>query len=548
MQPPITIHSDAEPPSHEPRWQRFFYWLAGARHETLRRCPPTERERIAVLGSTVLIPTVMGFLGMIFYTKSRFQDPPWFSIILISLAWAFVIMNTDRILLATYRPFQSRGRRFMQVGFRFLLASVVSVAISFPFCLDQYRPAIVHRYQTEYQGRLNAMRSEEAAGRKALRDRLEEIRTTGETDRNQLIADFTTQHEALTTQLPGLQKAIINPEAYADLRLEEERKKAGEADFLAPASAATRSVLARIDTQKEALSRVKADLATQEDLHRRLVEATAREALGQPNEFYPEVKKAGRGPRLKDMQTRDRLVQGEIRRLQSAEAATEAALQASARELATARLADKNAWLDALPGRRDSFVDEGNEKERIRKEQLAKVTADIATLEQDHKARLDKLAEHLAALEAEQAEAVKRHDATHLPPIERLEKKISGVFDPMEETIGLYKIIFQTAPDATEQEKAEGGHKWIAGLFQFLVIFGTLFVLDLVPIMAKIFSRPGPYDVLVEHMEFIANMNLTAYKAAYLRQHSTTWSDDQTDPARRLLESRRLLDEETKDS
>ena len=83
-----------------------------------------------------------------------------------------------------------------------------------------------------------AARYPSRAGRKALRDRLEEIRTTGETDRKQLIADFTTQHEALTTQLPGLQKAIINPEAYADLRLEEERKKAGEADFLAPASAA----------------------------------------------------------------------------------------------------------------------------------------------------------------------------------------------------------------------------------------------------------------------------------------------------------------------
>lgn len=47
----------------------------------------------------------------------------------------------------------------------------------------------------------------------------------------------------------------------------------------------------------------------------------------------------------------------------------------------------------------------------------------------------------------------------------------------------------------------------MAGLFQFLVIFGTLFLLDLVPIAAKLLSRPGAYDILVEHSEFIANAN-----------------------------------------
>jgi hypothetical protein len=534
-------------PNHDPyapppsgRFQRFCYWLAGAREETLQHCPATERERIAVLGSTVLIPTIMGFLGMIFYTKSRFQDPPWFSIILISIAWAAVILNTDRILLATYRPFQPWWRRCMQVCFRFLLAGVVSVAISFPFCLDQYRPAIVHRYQTELQGKLNAMRNEEAAGRKELRDRLEQIRAKSETDRKQLTADFTAQHDALTGQLPDLQKAIVNPEAYADTRMEEERKKAGEPTFVAPASAATRNILAQIDAQKETLAKTKSELEAKQDLHRRLVEAIAREALGQPNEFYPEVKKPGEGPRLKDMQARDRATVAEANRLESASVAQQAALVASDRQLADSRLADKNAYLDALANKREAFVEEGKEKERIRKDRLAKVMADIAQLETDHAARLEKLAQHTAALEADHASGMKRHDDTFLPPIARLEQKINGVFDPMEETIGLYKVIFEVAPDATEEEKRDSGHKWMAGAFQFLVIFGTLFVLDLVPIMAKIFSRPGPYDVLVEHPEFIANENLTAYKQAYSKQHSGRWEDDDTPSDKKLLKSRKL--------
>jgi hypothetical protein len=527
-------------PPREGRLQRFFYWLAGARTETLRHCPPTERERIAVLGSTVLIPTIMGFLGMIFYTKSRFQDPPWLAIVLISLAWAAVILNVDRILLATYRPFQPWWRRFMQVCFRFLLAGVVSVAISFPFCLDQYRPAIVHRYQTELQAKLNQMRMDEAAGRKALRERLEEIRTKAETDRKQIIADFTTRHEALSGRLPALQKAIVNPETYGDERIDEERKKAGEPDFVAPASGATRNVLAQIDAQKETLAKTQAELETKLDLHRRLVEAIAREALGQPNEFYPEVKKPGEGPRLKDMQARDRATMADAGRLESAVSAQRAALVASDRQLADARLADKNAYLDALPAKRAAFVEEGKEKERLRQLELAKVQAEIAQLETDHQARLQKLAEFTAALESEHASSVKRHEETFLPPIARLEQKINGIFDPMEETIGLYKVIFEPPPDATPEEKAAFGNKWMAGLFQFLVIFGTLFVLDLVPIMAKIFSRPGPYDVLVEHPEFIANENLTAYKRAYAEQPQNAWADDGHAPERALLRSRKL--------
>ena len=51
---------------------RPFYWLAGARWETLRQCDATERERIAVIGSAVLIPTIMAFLGMLVLFEEPF--------------------------------------------------------------------------------------------------------------------------------------------------------------------------------------------------------------------------------------------------------------------------------------------------------------------------------------------------------------------------------------------------------------------------------------------------------------------------------------------
>ena len=458
---------------------RPLYWLAGARWEALRDCDATERERVAVIGSTVLIPTTMAFLGMLFYSRSRFADPPWVACAAISAAWAFVIMNTDRILLATYRPFQPWHRRFMQVVFRFGLAAVVSVAIAFPFCLDQFRPAIQHRYQTEYQQLLGTLREEESSVRKQLKE------------------EYRTQHDALDAQLPPLQNAITNPEVYADQKIEDERKRVTEPDFVPPASGATRGVLAQIEAAKETLAKTKSGLEEKQDLHRRLVEATARESLGQPNEFYPEVKKAGDGPRTKDLQARDRATVVEIRRLESAAGAQTEALLALDKTLAAARLSDRNNYLDGVTARRDAYVEEAREKERSRKERLERLNADLAQLTSDHE------------------DARKLHAARYLPRIALYERKMTGVLDPMEQTIGLYKVIFLIGPDADDIERREYKYRWIAGLFPFLVIFGTLFTLDLVPIMAKIFSRPGPYDVLVEEREYIALENLRAFYGEY---------------------------------
>ena len=538
-QPNHELPPEADVPARWDRWMRPLYWLAGARWEALQYCPATERERIAVLGSTVLIPTIMSFLGMIFYAKSRFHEPPWLSVTGIALAWAFVIMNTDRILLATYRPFQPWWRKFMQVCFRFTLSGVVSVAIAFPFCLDQYRPAITYYYQTKLQAKLDTLRELEIADRHDITAMLQKIREDNEVARKQLTDDFSARNEALTAQLPDLQKAILNPEDYADERMEAERKKASDPEFVAPASGATRTVISHIEAQKETVAKISTELEAKQDIHHRLVEAIAREALGQPNEFYPEKKKPGDGPRLKDMQARDRAVMVDVRRLEAAAAAQQAALIASDKELAAARLTDRNAYLDSLSTRRDAFVAEGNEKERIRKLKLEKVTAQIAELETSHTGRLAKLAEHTNALETDHSVAAKRHDEKFLPSLAILQSKQSGVFDPMEETIGLYKVIFEPPPDANAEEKADNKGRWIAGLFQFLVIFGTLFILDLVPIMAKIFSRPGPYDVLVDHPEFISGENLRVFRAKY-GEHATDWSNAgmAEDPAaHRLVQS-----------
>lgn len=511
------------------RLQNFLYWLAGAHWETLRLCPAAERERVAVLGSSVLVPTVMAFLGMFFFARSRFAEPPFFSVLFVSLLWAFVILNTDRTLIALYRPFQPLWRRMIQVLFRLGLASVVSLAIAFPFCLDQYRPAIRFRYQTELQDKLNDLRNTEAKGRSELREQLTKLRETSEIDRRKLHADSVKLRDSLAGQLPALEAAQLNPEIFADQKMEAERQRVTATDFVAPASGATLNIIAQIDVHKETSERLGKLLEEQQSMHRRLVEATAREELGQSNEFYPEAKKPGEGPRLKDMKSRNLRVETEMRRLEIARQTAGVDLAASEAALARARLTDRNAYLDSINAKRTAFLEEAKERDKIRRDRLVQVNAQIEQTEAEHAQQLRKLDNHTLTQEEDYARAQQRHDDTFLPHIKRLESKINGIFDPMEETIGLYKVIFLPPPDMPEDAKLQ--YRWLAGVFQFFVVFGTLFLLDLIPIIVKLLSRPGPYDILVEHSEFVANLNWVAFER-HFQKHGSAWpGEDLASPA-----------------
>lgn len=497
-------------PHLPPRWQRFLLWLAGARWEILQKCPASEQERLAILGSTILVPTVMSFLGMFFFAKSGFENPPFLAVFAVSLLWAFVIMTTDRILITMYRPFQPLWKRATQATFRLFLASLISLAIAFPFCLDQYRPAIRFLYQTELQGKLNDLRNKEAKGRAELRDNLTRIRDSSEADRRKMEAGYVSSRESLVSQLATLERAQINPEIYADEKMEAERVRASAPEFIAPASGSTLNIIAKWEASKQNLQNLQAKREKEESMHRRLLEAIAREELGMPNEFYPETKKPGSGPRLSELKLRDARVLKEIEQLDSSILTIGSEIASLENSLASARLSDRNFYLDSLNSKRAAFVKEAEERERIRRTKIDQINSKIAELDANQLQQSAKLAGHVRALEEEQARSQQRHDDTFLPPIQRLEQKIHGKFDPMEETIGLYKVIFVPPPEMVGDAALK--YRWAAALFQFLVIFGTLFFLDLIPIVVKMLSRPGPYDVLLEYSEFTANANWTDFK------------------------------------
>jgi len=115
-------------------------WLAAADRETLNRCPAFERDKHAIQGVTVLIPTLFGLFAAGF-TTSTLTSNPWI-IGLVALFWSFVILTIDRALLASFRHNLHPTQKGVQFVFRFVLAVVLGMTISHPLVLLLFRDRV----------------------------------------------------------------------------------------------------------------------------------------------------------------------------------------------------------------------------------------------------------------------------------------------------------------------------------------------------------------------------------------------------------------------
>jgi len=114
---------------------------------------------------------MMAFVGMLFFTTRRWPETSWPVKVGGSFFWAFVILLVDRIVVATYRPFESIGRRLLQVAARIALAGVVSALIALPFCLDLYSASIQRFYRELFDLQAESLRIKYENERQAILDR-----------------------------------------------------------------------------------------------------------------------------------------------------------------------------------------------------------------------------------------------------------------------------------------------------------------------------------------------------------------------------------------
>jgi hypothetical protein len=445
------------------RLERLFFWLSGAATDSLEACPAWERRKYVAFGATVLVPCVFAFIACA-YALSTLTESVWV-IAPVSLVWSFIILTVDRALLATYRAYQNIFRKLAQFALRLVVATLMGVTIAHPLTLLLFRDTVSAVIEQERQQEIEAVRQSSTQARAALETRIAPLE-----------AQIAAQRETwnATFRADFLDKPAAAGEAPPS---EEELKSRAEREGkIAEATAAVRQRLAVLE----------AELAKQASDHQKIV----AELNHWQSEFEREVNGQrsgiiGLGPRAKSIQE-DQLAwrRAESARLSGVlesltatrtallaemkgeETRVNAALDAAAAETA-ARLKDEQNRLDGL-------------RRQVQQQQADQFVGQQNALRETLKAQIDALLAQLRSLQEETARL--SADA---------EARITGLRaeprrDILTQTLALHALF---------DRGAEGGR---FALIAYLVLSALFMLVDTIPLVVKFFSKPGPYDTLLD--------------------------------------------------
>ena len=119
-------------------------WAGGFDLETARQCTSSEIRTKSILGSTVFIPPLLGFMSFTYAANLVLRDT--ISSIFCGIAWAIIVFIIDRTIMGYGRPGKTSK---LGVAARFLLAIVISLTLAEPITVAFFQDAIDEQQQLE---------------------------------------------------------------------------------------------------------------------------------------------------------------------------------------------------------------------------------------------------------------------------------------------------------------------------------------------------------------------------------------------------------------
>ncbi|MCF6312857.1 MAG: DUF4407 domain-containing protein [Verrucomicrobiales bacterium] len=448
----------------DPQPKHLFFWLAGAGSKSLETCPDWEQRKYVAFGATVLVPTVFAFIACA-YALSTITDN-WRIIVPVSVVWGFIILTIDRALLSTYRSYQPLHRKFNQFMLRFVVAILMGLTISHPLTLLLFKDTISSVIEKDRKADISAAREEAVTEKTKIETKIANLEENIASHRSKwdqtfdakfLVANEVTDAKDATSELDAATQKEL------DQRIQEET-----------GPLKTQLASLGLEMSKSSL----AYKTMQGELDHWQVEFE-REVNGQRSGIV------GLGPRAKSIRD-DQLAwrRTEAKRLgsvvdslskrrndlKSSITSTELNLKAEYVGIAAERNLATKAEADRVAGL----------KRKVQQEQAGQfvgqqnaIRATIATQIDSRLEELKRLQADIAALGVDEQERV---DAIKAEPRR----------DLLTQTLALHKLF-----DAGEK----GGQFAISAY----VILALLFMLiDTIPLIVKFFSKPGPYDTLVD--------------------------------------------------
>ena len=463
-------------------FKRAFFWLSGAGTQTLEQCPAWEQRKYVAFGATVLVPFAFAFIACA-YALSTLTDNARV-IYPVAAVWAFIILTIDRALLAGYRPYMSIFRKLSQFSLRLVVAVLMGITIAHPLVLLLFRDTVSSVVEKDRAAEIEVVRAGFQAEKQKIRGEatsLEKIVAEQRQNWNDSFqAKFSLQEVTdADSAIPGITAA------------QQKELKASIDEGTAPFA----ERLAVIDEQSTELTPQYAKLQTELGFWQSEFES---ELNGQRSGLK------GEGPRARSIRS-DQLEprREESRRLGallehlSAEKAT---LQTQTRQAEAAAIAGFEAKLAEI-AKANHF-----EAERVAGLKR-KVEADQA----------DQFVTQQNALR----ETIKMQIDTHLIELRRVQEELASVAS--EEAERLSSIRAEPRRDILTQTLAlhvlfKAGHQGGQFAFYTYIVLTMLFMLvDTIPLIVKFFTKPGPYDTLVDRDEITYESEHRAFRTSHGR-------------------------------
>lgn len=469
--------------------KRVFFWLSGAGTETLEQCPNWEQRKYVAFGATVLVPCAFAFIACSYALSTLIDDP--LVIYPVATVWAFIILTIDRALLAGYRPYLALHRKLAQFALRLVVAILMGLTIAHPLVLLLFRDTISTEIEKERAADIEEVRIAYVQPKEKIELQIVDLEEKVAGLRNDWNESF--QAKFIVQNRDGAEAAIpgLTPEQQEELNA-----------AVTNATAAFTERLKVVDTQSAELSPLYAKIQTELGFWQTEFE---RELNGQRSGLV------GEGPRAKSIRS-DQL---EPRREESK------------------RL---GALLEHLTAEKASLQTQIREAEQGA---IATFELRLADIEAANRLENERIATLQRQVESDQAQAfvtqqnalretIKLQIDTRLAELQRVQENLAGV--SAEESSRLAAIAAEPRRDVLTQTLAlhklfqagsEGGR---FALYTYCILTALFMLVDTIPLIVKFFTKPGPYDTLLDRDEIGYDTEHKAYRSSqhrYMEQLSS---------------------------
>ncbi|MCH2062061.1 MAG: DUF4407 domain-containing protein [Verrucomicrobiales bacterium] len=470
----------SEPNKFQRFIRRTFFWLSGASTDALEKCPEWEQRKYVAFGATVLVPTAFAILASSYAMATLTSDPR--VIVPVALVWGFIILTIDRALLATYRSYQPFLRKLSQFALRVVVAVLMGLTISHPLTLLLFKDTVSSVIETEREAEIVSVRGEFSINKAEVEAKLKEVEGQIEAlrvRRDQTYeANFIVEDEAGGTGVAD----GLDAEAREALRKKVDAATSGQV-----------ARIAAVGKESEALQATYQKLQGELDFWQREFE---REVNGQRSGIV------GLGPRAKSI----RADQLEWRRAE------------------TSRISGQLKALTIEVGQLRGMV--ASVEETVTGEFLAaaSVKAQAEKIEKERVAALKhKVQERQIDLFVEQQKAVREgideQVAARTEELKRLQGELAGL--AADERTRIDAINAEPRRDILTQTLAlhslfgagESGGRF--ALMAYAILAGLFMLVDTIPLIVKFFTKPGPYDSLVDCDEVRFDKEREAFLNSY---------------------------------